>query len=140
MISIAGDIPARNPGKTPLRLGRGGGCGGGATGPHAVPSQYRWPHPPAGSGYQPGCGGCCAIETTSSVDVETIVIDFGRNAKTRNSHREAVDELTHDRFRRVVDLLMTVTIKPVGKGGYQVINPHTGAKGIKEERVKVEWR
>ncbi|BBZ41148.1 recombinase family protein [Mycobacterium conspicuum] len=54
--------------------------------------------------------------------------------------REAVDKLTHDRFRRVVDLLMTVTIKPVGKGGYQVINPHTGAKGIKEDRVQVEWK
>ena len=58
-ISTTGDRPARNAGNAPLRLGGGGGWGGGATGPQAVPSQYRWPPPPAGSGYQPvcGCGG-----------------------------------------------------------------------------------
>lgn len=54
--------------------------------------------------------------------------------------REAIEELPAGRYRAVLDVLMTITIKPVGKGGYQVIDPRTGRKGIKEDRVKVDWR
>lgn len=42
----------------------------------------------------------------------------------------AVDRLSPDRFRAVLDVLMTVTVMPVGKSG----------KEFKPERVKVEWR
>jgi hypothetical protein len=42
----------------------------------------------------------------------------------------AVKELSPDRFRAVLDLLMTITVEPVGKSG-KVFNP---------ERVQVEWR
>jgi Recombinase zinc beta ribbon domain len=42
----------------------------------------------------------------------------------------AVKNLTADRFRAVLDLLMTITVAPVGKSG-KVFNP---------ERVQVDWR
>jgi DNA invertase Pin-like site-specific DNA recombinase len=42
----------------------------------------------------------------------------------------AVKKLSPDRFRAVLDLLMTVTVAPVGKSG-KVLNP---------ERVQVDWR
>jgi DNA invertase Pin-like site-specific DNA recombinase len=42
----------------------------------------------------------------------------------------AVKKLSPDRFRAVVDLLMTVTVAPVGKSG-KVFNP---------ERVQVDWK
>lgn len=42
----------------------------------------------------------------------------------------AVDKLSPDRLRAVMDVLMEVTVMPVGKGG----------KEFKPERVKVEWR
>ena len=43
---------------------------------------------------------------------------------------DAVARLSPDRFRAVLDVLMTVTVMPVGKGGH-VFNP---------ERVRVVWR
>ena len=43
---------------------------------------------------------------------------------------DAVERLSPDRFRAVLDVLMTVTVAPVGKGGH-VFNP---------ERVQVTWR
>ncbi|MCH9729878.1 MAG: recombinase family protein [Actinomycetia bacterium] len=43
---------------------------------------------------------------------------------------DAVNRLSPDRFRAVLDLLCTVTVMPVGKGG----------KTFKAERVKVKWR
>jgi DNA invertase Pin-like site-specific DNA recombinase len=43
---------------------------------------------------------------------------------------DAVARLSPDRFRAVLDLLMTVTVAPVGKSG-KVFNP---------ERVQVDWR
>jgi DNA invertase Pin-like site-specific DNA recombinase len=43
---------------------------------------------------------------------------------------EAIRELTPDRIRAVLDLLLTITIKPVGKGGH-VFNP---------ERVVETWK
>lgn len=42
----------------------------------------------------------------------------------------AVDELSPDRFRAVLDVLCKVTVLPVGKGG----------KGFKAERIGVHWR
>lgn len=42
----------------------------------------------------------------------------------------AVNELSPDRLRAVMDVLMHVVVSPVGKGG----------KEFKPERVKVEWR
>lgn len=42
----------------------------------------------------------------------------------------AVKKLTPDRFRSVMDLLIVVTVAPVGKSG-KVFNP---------ERVQVEWK
>jgi hypothetical protein len=42
----------------------------------------------------------------------------------------AVEKLSPDRLRAVMDVLMTVTVMPVGKGG----------KEFKPERVKVKWR
>ena len=42
---------------------------------------------------------------------------------------DAVHQLPPDRFRAVVDVLMTVTVAPVGKSG-RVFNP---------ERVQVSW-
>ncbi|MGB9223351.1 hypothetical protein [Mycobacterium sp.] len=53
---------------------------------------------------------------------------------------DKIQQLPEGRYRAVLDVLMTITIKPVGKGQYQVIDPRTGRKGIIEERVKVEWR
>jgi len=41
-----------------------------------------------------------------------------------------VHQLSPDRFRAVVDVLMTVTVAPVGKSGC-AFNP---------ERVQVNWR
>ena len=43
----------------------------------------------------------------------------------------AVQSLSPDRFRAVLDVLATVTIAPVGKGGGRVFNP---------QRVQVVWR
>ena len=43
---------------------------------------------------------------------------------------DAVSRLSPDRLRAVLDVLMTVTVAPVGKGGH-VFNP---------ERVQVNWR
>jgi DNA invertase Pin-like site-specific DNA recombinase len=43
---------------------------------------------------------------------------------------DAVQRLSPDRFRAVLDVLLTVTVAPVGKGG-RVFNP---------ERVQVNWR
>ena len=43
---------------------------------------------------------------------------------------DAVDSLSPDRLRAVLSVLMTITVVPVGKGGY-VFNP---------ERVQVDWR
>ena len=43
---------------------------------------------------------------------------------------KAVSRLTPDRLRAVLDVLMTVTVAPVGKGGH-VFNP---------QRVQVNWR
>jgi DNA invertase Pin-like site-specific DNA recombinase len=43
---------------------------------------------------------------------------------------DAVARLSPDRFRAVLDVLLTVTVAPVGKGG-KVFNP---------ERVQVKWR
>jgi hypothetical protein len=43
---------------------------------------------------------------------------------------DAVRALSPDRFRAVVEVLMTVSVAPVGKGG-RVFNP---------ERVQVNWR
>ena len=43
---------------------------------------------------------------------------------------DAVERLSPDRFRAVLDVLMTVTVMPVGKGSH-VFNP---------ERVQVKWR
>ena len=43
---------------------------------------------------------------------------------------DAVSRLSPDRFRAVLDVLLTVTVAPVGKGG-RVFNP---------ERVRVDWR
>jgi hypothetical protein len=43
---------------------------------------------------------------------------------------EGVKKLSPDRLRAVIDVLMTVTVAPVGKGG-RVFNP---------ERVQVNWR
>ena len=43
----------------------------------------------------------------------------------------AVQRLSPDRFRAVLDVLLTVTIAPVGRGGGHVFNP---------ERVRVDWR
>jgi DNA invertase Pin-like site-specific DNA recombinase len=43
---------------------------------------------------------------------------------------DAIASLSPDRFRAVLDVLMTVTVAPVGKGGH-VFNP---------ERVEVSWR
>lgn len=42
----------------------------------------------------------------------------------------AVEKLSPDRLRAVMDVLMTVTVMPVGKGG----------KEFKPERVQVDWR
>jgi len=44
----------------------GGGGGGTFTSVHLLPSQYRWPGPPLGSGYQPGggCGGAAVMATS----------------------------------------------------------------------------
>jgi hypothetical protein len=42
----------------------------------------------------------------------------------------AVDDLTPDRFRAVLDVLAQITIAPVGKSG-KIFNP---------ERVQVNWR
>jgi Recombinase len=42
----------------------------------------------------------------------------------------AVNKLSPDRFRAVLDLLMTITVAPVGKSG-KVFNP---------ERVQVDWK
>jgi len=44
---------------------------------------------------------------------------------------DAIAELTPDRFRAVLDVLVVVTIAPVGKGGGHVFNP---------ERVQANWR
>lgn len=41
----------------------------------------------------------------------------------------AVEALSPDRFRAIVDVLMTATVLPVGKGG----------SAFKSERLKVEW-
>jgi DNA invertase Pin-like site-specific DNA recombinase len=43
---------------------------------------------------------------------------------------EQIAHLTPDRLRAIIDLLMTVTVAPVGKGG----------GGFKEERIQVTWR
>ena len=43
---------------------------------------------------------------------------------------DAVHQLSPDRFRAVVGVLMTVTVAPVGKSG-RVFNP---------DRVQVQWR
>jgi DNA invertase Pin-like site-specific DNA recombinase len=43
---------------------------------------------------------------------------------------DAIRELSPDRFRAVVDVLATITVAPVGKGGH-VFNP---------ERVQVDWK
>jgi hypothetical protein len=43
---------------------------------------------------------------------------------------DAITQLSPDRFRAVVDLLLTITVAPVGKGGH-VFNP---------ERVELTWR
>ena len=43
---------------------------------------------------------------------------------------DAVDKLSPDRLRAVMDLLMKITIEPVGKGGHV----------FKPERIKVDWR
>ena len=43
---------------------------------------------------------------------------------------DAVKELSPDRFRAVIDVLATVTVKPVGKHGH----------AFNGDRVKVEWR
>jgi hypothetical protein len=42
----------------------------------------------------------------------------------------AIEELSPDRFRAVLDVLAAITVVPVGKGGH-VFNP---------ERVQVNWR
>jgi hypothetical protein len=42
----------------------------------------------------------------------------------------AVERLTHDRLRAVVDVLMTVTVMPVGKG-HKVFN---------RDRVHYAWK
>ncbi len=42
----------------------------------------------------------------------------------------AVDKLSADRFRAVLDVLCVITVLPVGKGG----------KAFKPERVQVDWR
>lgn len=52
---------------------------------------------------------------------------------------DKIKQLPHGRYRAVLDVLMTITIAPVGKGGYQVVDPRTGRKGIIEDRVQVEW-
>ena len=44
---------------------------------------------------------------------------------------DAIEALSPDRLRAVIDVLMTVTIAPVGRGGGRAFNP---------ERVQVEWR
>jgi hypothetical protein len=44
---------------------------------------------------------------------------------------DAIAELTPDRFRAVLDVLVVVTIAPVGKGGGHMFNP---------ERVQANWR
>jgi hypothetical protein len=43
------------------------------------------------------------------------------------------------RFRAVLDVLVTVTIAGVGKGGHR-IDPDTGKKIVNEDRVRVAWR
>ncbi|EIT90884.1 recombinase family protein [Mycobacteroides abscessus] len=43
---------------------------------------------------------------------------------------DAVEKLSADRFRAVLDVLCTITVLPVGKGG----------KAFKPERVQVDWR
>ncbi len=53
---------------------------------------------------------------------------------------DKIQQLPEGRYRAVLDVLMSITIAPVGKGGHQVIDPRTGRKGIKEERVKVVWK
>jgi DNA invertase Pin-like site-specific DNA recombinase len=44
---------------------------------------------------------------------------------------DAIEGLSPDRLRAVIDVLMTVTIAPVGRGGGRAFNP---------ERVHVEWK
>jgi hypothetical protein len=53
---------------------------------------------------------------------------------------DKIKQLPPGRYRAVLDVLMTITIAPVGKGQYQVVDPRTGRKGIIEDRVKVDWR
>jgi hypothetical protein len=43
---------------------------------------------------------------------------------------EATQQLSPDRFRAVLEVLVTITIAPVGKGGH-IFNP---------KRVHVTWR
>lgn len=52
---------------------------------------------------------------------------------------DAITALPPGRYRAVIDVLMTITIAPVGKGGY-LVDPDTGRKIINEERVQVQWR
>jgi DNA invertase Pin-like site-specific DNA recombinase len=51
----------------------------------------------------------------------------------------AVAKLSTDRFRAVLDVLVTVTVMPVGKGGHTV-DPVTHRKRINPERVRVDWK
>jgi hypothetical protein len=51
-----------------------------------------------------------------------------RRAPTRLG--EKVEKLSPDRLRAMIDVLMTVTVAPVGKG-YRVFNP---------DRVDVVWK
>jgi ribosomal protein L37AE/L43A len=52
---------------------------------------------------------------------------------------DKITRLTPGRYRAVVDLLMTVTIAPVKKGGY-LVDPETRRKLIDPGRVHVDWR
>lgn len=52
---------------------------------------------------------------------------------------DAIKALSPGRFRAVVDVLVSVTVAPVGKGGY-LVDPETHKKHIDPERVHVDWR
>ena len=53
---------------------------------------------------------------------------------------DKIQQLPAGRYRAVLDVLMTITIKPVGKGQYQVVDARTGRKGIIEDRVQIQWK
>jgi hypothetical protein len=58
---------------------------------------------------------------------------------SRKTVAASLGQLSPDRLRAVITLLMAPTVAPVGKGGC-VFNPERVKVEWKPERVKVEWK